>query len=66
MFARTEGIIPAPESSHAIKAAIDLALEAKAKRKAKTIVFSLSGHGLLDLAGYEKHISGKLSSSSRK
>jgi tryptophan synthase beta chain len=65
MFAKCEGIIPAPESSHAIKAAIDLALEAKAKRKAKTIVFSLSGHGLLDLAGYEKHIGGKLSSSSR-
>ena len=65
-FARAEGIIPAPESSHAIKAAIDLALEAKAKKKAKTIVFSLSGHGLLDLAGYEKHLSGKLESSAKK
>ena len=65
LFARTEGIIPAPESSHAIKAAIELALEAKAKNEEKTIVFSLSGHGLLDLAGYEKHITGKLASSSR-
>jgi tryptophan synthase beta chain len=65
LFAKTEGILPAPESSHAIQAAIELALEAKAKKEAKTIVFCLSGHGLLDLAGYEKHISGKLSSSSR-
>jgi len=65
IFAQTEGIIPAPESSHAIKAAIDLALEAKQKNEAKTIVFCLSGHGLLDLAGYEKHITGTLASSSR-
>jgi tryptophan synthase beta chain len=63
IFAKTEGIIPAPESTHAIKAVIDLALEAKAKNKAKTIVFNLSGHGMLDLAGYEKYISGALSSS---
>ena len=65
LFAKTEGIIPAPESSHAIKAAIDLALEAKAKREAKTIVFCLSGHGMLDLVGYEKFVSGKLPSSSK-
>jgi tryptophan synthase beta chain len=66
MFAKAEGIIPAPESSHAIKAAIDLALEAKAKNESKTIVFNLSGHGLLDLAGYEKFVTGNLASSSRK
>ena len=66
LFAKTEGIIPAPESTHAIKAAIDLALEAKAKNEKKTIVFCLSGNGLLDLAGYEKYISGSLESSSRK
>jgi tryptophan synthase beta chain len=66
LFAKTEGIIPAPESTHAIKAAIDLALEAKAKRKSKTIVFNLSGHGMLDLAGYEKYVSGALSSSKLK
>ena len=63
LFARTEGIIPAPESMHAIKAAIEIALEAKAKNEEKTIVFCLSGHGLLDLAGYERFISGSLSSS---
>jgi len=63
LFAKTEGIIPAPESSHAIKAAIDLALEAKAKSEEKTIVFCLSGHGLLDLGGYEKFLSGVLPSS---
>jgi len=63
LFAKTEGIIPAPESTHAIKAAIELALEAKAGNEAKTIVFCLSGHGLLDLAGYERFISGSLESS---
>jgi tryptophan synthase beta chain len=66
LFAKAEGIIPAPESTHAIKAAIDLALEAKAKNEEKTIVFCLSGHGLLDLGGYERFISGNLASSSRK
>ncbi|MDR2865902.1 MAG: TrpB-like pyridoxal phosphate-dependent enzyme [Methanomassiliicoccaceae archaeon] len=66
LFAKTEGIIPAPESTHAIKAAIDIALEAKAKNEEKTIVFNLSGNGLLDLAGYEKFISGSLSSSRMK
>jgi tryptophan synthase beta chain len=63
LFAKTEGIMPAPESTHAIKAAIELALEAKAKNEPKNIVFCLSGHGLLDLAGYEKFISGSLASS---
>ena len=51
-FARTEGIIPAPESSHAIRGAIELALDAKKKNEEKTIVFNLSGHGLLDMVGY--------------
>ncbi|MFH0973700.1 MAG: TrpB-like pyridoxal phosphate-dependent enzyme [Candidatus Micrarchaeota archaeon] len=60
LFARTEGIIPAPESSHAIKAAIDLARECKKTNEAKTIVFNLSGHGLLDLAGYQDFFEGKL------
>jgi len=59
-FARTEGIIPAPESSHAIKAAIDQALICKKNNEAKTIVFNLSGHGLLDLVGYQKYFDGKL------
>ncbi len=52
MFALTEGIIPAPESSHAIKATIDKALECKKSNEKKTIVFNLSGHGLLDLKSY--------------
>jgi len=60
-FARQEGIIPAPESSHAIKAAIDEALKCKESGESKTILFNLSGHGLLDLKGYEDYLSGKLS-----
>jgi tryptophan synthase beta chain len=59
-FARTEGIIPAPESSHAIKAAIDKALEAKRTDEEKVIVFNLSGHGLLDMTGYGKFINGEM------
>jgi tryptophan synthase beta chain len=53
LFARSEGIIPAPESNFAIASVIDRALEAKKKREEKNIVFNLSGHGLLDLKGYE-------------
>ena len=60
MFARTEGIIPAPESTHAIRAAIDLALKAKKDNEKKTIVFNLSGHGLLDMSGYAAYLSGKM------
>lgn len=51
-FALAEGVIPAPETNFAVKAAIDEALKAKAKGQAKTIVFNFSGHGLLDLQGY--------------
>jgi tryptophan synthase beta chain len=63
LMARTEGIIPAPESCHALKGAIDLALEAKEKNEERTIVFCLSGHGLLDLYGYEQYMDGALPSS---
>jgi len=59
-FTQSEGIIPAPESSYAIKAAIDEALECKKQGPKKTIVFNLSGHGLLDLGGYEKYLSGEI------
>ncbi|MEM4262983.1 MAG: TrpB-like pyridoxal phosphate-dependent enzyme [Thermoplasmata archaeon] len=59
-FARTEGIIPAPESTHAIKAAIDLAVEAKRKNEKRIIAFNLSGHGLLDLNGYANFLEGKM------
>jgi len=61
MFARTEGIIPAPETNYAIKAAIDLAVEAKRNNEEKIIVLNFSGHGLLDLSGYDKYLSGELS-----
>ncbi len=54
-FARTEGIIPAPESSHAIRAAVELALEAKKTNEEQIIVFNLSWHGLLDMTGYANH-----------
>jgi len=59
-FAKAEGIIPAPESSHAIKATIDQALECKRTGEKKTIVFNLSGHGMLDMVGYDKFIHGQL------
>jgi tryptophan synthase beta chain len=60
LFARTEGILPAPESTHAIRTAIDLALEAKAAGEKKVILFNLSGHGHFDLTAYEAYLSGKL------
>jgi tryptophan synthase beta chain len=60
LMAQTEGIVPAPESNHAVKAAIDLALECKRKDDAKTILFNLSGHGLLDLKAYEDKLANRL------
>ena len=59
-FAQTEGIIPAPESSHAIRAAIDEAIQAREEGKKRVILFNLSGHGLLDLASYDAYLSGNL------
>lgn len=59
-FARSEGIIPAPESAHAVKAAVDQALKAREEGKKKTILFNLSGHGHFDLAAYEDFMDGKL------
>ena len=59
-FARAEGIIPAPESCHAIRAAIDEALKCKATGEAKTILFCLTGHGHFDMASYDKYFSGQL------
>ena len=59
-FARAEGIVPAPETSHAIKAAVDLALEAKKKNEKKIIALNFSGHGLLDLGGYQQYLDGKM------
>jgi len=60
-WARTEGFIVAPETSHAIAAVIQEALKAKEEGKEKNILFTLSGHGLMDLAGYDKYFSGELS-----
>lgn len=59
-FARTEGIIPAPETSHAIRAAINEALEAKAAGQERVILFNLSGHGHFDMGAYEAYFAGKL------
>jgi tryptophan synthase beta chain len=60
MFARTEGIIPAPETSHAIRGAIDAALEAKQKNEKKVILFNFSGHGHFDMTAYDDYFAGKL------
>ena len=60
LFAKTEGIIPAPESNHAIAATIHQALKAKEEGTKKTILFNLSGHGLVDMASYDKYLSGDL------
>ncbi|MDR1995290.1 TrpB-like pyridoxal phosphate-dependent enzyme [Azonexus sp.] len=59
-FARAEGIIPAPEACHAIRAAIDEALRCKASGEAKTILFCLTGHGHFDMASYDRFFSGQL------
>ena len=61
LFAQTESIIPAPESSHAIAAAIHEAEKAKIEGKKKTILFNLSGHGLIDMASYDRYFAGDLS-----
>ncbi len=61
MFARTEGILPAPESSHAIRVAIDEALKCKETGEAKTILFGLTGTGYFDLVAYEKFHNGEMS-----
>lgn len=59
-FARAEGILPAPESAHAIRVAIDEALKAKAEGKKRVIAFNLSGHGLFDLGAYDAYMKGEL------
>ena len=61
LWARTEGVIPAPETSNALAQVVIEALKAKEEGKEKVIVFNFSGHGLLDLTGYDKFLSGKLS-----
>lgn len=60
LFARTEGILPAPESAHAIRAAIDEALDAKEKGEKRVILFNLSGHGHFDMMAYQQFLTGAL------
>jgi tryptophan synthase beta chain len=59
-FARSEGIIPAPESAHAIRCAIDEALAAKEAGEARVVLFNLSGHGHFDLGAYDQYFAGEL------
>jgi tryptophan synthase beta chain len=59
-FAQTQGIVPAPESAHAVRAAIDEAIQAREEGKKRVILFNLSGHGLLDLTAYEAFYTHKL------
>jgi len=60
LFARAEGVVPAPESTHAVAAAIRSARECKETGEAKTLLFNLSGHGLLDMAAYDRYFAGEL------
>lgn len=62
-FARSEGIVPAPESAHAIRAVIDEALRAKSEGKTEVIVFNLSGHGHFDMSAYDAYLQGRLEDS---
>lgn len=59
-FARTEGIVPAPESAHAVRAAVEEALAAREAGQSRTILFNLSGHGHFDLAAYDEYLAGRL------
>ncbi len=60
LFSKTEGIIPAPETTHAIAAVIREAKKAKEEGKEKVILFNFSGNGHLDLIGYQKYMNGEL------
>ncbi len=60
LFARTEGIVPAPETAHAVRAAIDEAVKCRETGEKKVILFNFSGHGAFDLVSYDKYHSGKL------
>jgi len=59
-FARAQGIVPAPESAHAVKAVIEIAEKYVGENENQVILFNLSGHGLLDLAGYSEYLNGGL------
>jgi tryptophan synthase beta chain len=59
-FTRVEGILPAPEAAHAVKAVVDMALECRESGEQKVILFNLSGHGFFDLSAYDAYFAGKL------
>ena len=59
-FAKSQGIIPAPESAHAIKAVFDEAEKCRLSGKSKVILFNLSGHGHFDMSAYESYLDGKM------
>jgi tryptophan synthase beta chain len=63
-FARAEGIVPAPEANHAVRGAIDEALQCKAEGKSRTILFNLCGHGHFDMQAYTDYFAGKLTDQS--
>jgi tryptophan synthase beta chain len=60
LFARHEGIVPAPEANHAVKGAIEEALRCKREGKSETILLNLCGHGHFDMAAYQNYFSGNL------
>ncbi|MDV3244071.1 MAG: TrpB-like pyridoxal phosphate-dependent enzyme [Nitrososphaerales archaeon] len=60
LFAQTEGIVPAPETNHAVKAAVDLAVQCRERNEPKVILFNFSGHGLLDLKAYDDKLNNTL------
>jgi tryptophan synthase beta chain len=60
LFARSEGIVPAPESAHAIASVVTEAVQARETGEKRVILFNLSGHGLLDLSAYETYLTGKM------
>ena len=59
-FARTEGLVPAPEPAHAVAAAIDEAIRARDEGRTEVILFNLCGHGLMDMSSYDAYLAGKL------
>jgi tryptophan synthase beta chain len=60
LFARSEGLVPAPEPAHAIAAVVDEAIKCREEGKARVILFNLCGHGLLDLSAYDSYLSGQM------
>ena len=60
MFARAEGILPAPEANHAVKGAIDEAVKCREEGKSRVILFNLCGHGHFDMQAYMDYVAGKL------